>query len=76
MTHIQLLPLADEACLLVQQHLLKISSSRTLMALKQHVHARLTHLPRTPDIIRDTVSSILSRDVGHVLQVQGVMCDA
>jgi hypothetical protein len=46
------------------------------MALKQHVHARLTHLPRTPDIIRDTVSSILSRDVGHVLQVQGVMCDA
>jgi DNA helicase MCM9 len=64
-----LLPLADEACLLVQQQLLKISSSRTLMALKPHVHARITHLPRTPEIIRETVSSILSRDIGHVLQV-------
>ena len=75
MTHVQLLPLADEACLLVQQHLLKISSSRTLMALKPHTHARLVHLPRTAEIIRDTVSSILSRDVGHVLQVQGMACD-
>jgi hypothetical protein len=53
----------------VQQQLLKISSSRTLMALKPHVHARIMHLPRTPEIIRETVSSILSRDIGHVLQV-------
>jgi hypothetical protein len=47
----KLLPLADEACLLVQQQLLKISSSRTLMALKPHVHARIMHLPRTPGIL-------------------------
>jgi hypothetical protein len=68
---LRMLPLADEACHLVQQQLLKISSSRTLMAFKPHVHARVTHLPRTPEIIRETVSSILSRDVGHVLQVHG-----
>jgi hypothetical protein len=35
----------------VQQQLLKISSSRTLMALKPHVHARIMHLPRTPGIL-------------------------
>ena len=44
---LRMLPLADEACLLVQQHLLKCSSSSTLMAYKPHVHARLKHLPRT-----------------------------
>ena len=70
---LQLLPHADEACLLVQQQFLIISSSRTLMALKPHIHARITHLPRTPEIIRETVSSILSRDIGHVLQVPGTV---
>ncbi len=85
----RMLPLANEACLLVQQQLLKCSSSSTLMAFKPHVHARLKHLPRmfksfiqcisvtfcsgTPEIIRETVSSILSRDVGHVVQVPGTV---
>jgi DNA helicase MCM9 len=70
---VQFLPLADEACLLVQQQLLKVSSSRTLMAFKPHIHSRIIHLPRTSEIIRETVSSILSRDVGHVVQVPGTV---
>jgi len=73
---IEMLPLFDQAAITAQEEIMKVSESAVMMVVKPNVHIRLRDLPSCSEILKANVSAIRSRDVNHLIQVQGTVTRA